>query len=148
MSAWRKTALETLPEHRQLIEKSETPMALWVELQFCFSFEYKNHSDNLIGRFYKYAKWCLESSGHSDAGTAAHVAFYEHLTDGKTIQDEIYKWLSKEEFLKLEGAFRYHLEPKEYEQLKESFMEKRATFLQKNSKIQKIDFSVSRCLCG
>jgi hypothetical protein len=59
MSAWRKQALEILPENRQLIEKVETPMELWVELQWQFSADYKNLGDDLIGRFYKYAKWCI-----------------------------------------------------------------------------------------
>jgi hypothetical protein len=141
MSAWRKTALEMLPEYRQQIEKSETPMALWVELQFQFSFNYKNHSDDLIGRFYKYAKWCLESPHQgeylSDAGTAAWVSFYEDLTLENIVQDDVYRWLSKEEFLKLEGAFRYHLEPKEFGEFKESFLEKRVGFLKQIPKSKK-----------
>ncbi|HEX3857629.1 MAG TPA: hypothetical protein VHY30_10070 [Verrucomicrobiae bacterium] len=140
MSAWRKQALETLPEYRQLIENYETPMALWIELQYRFSLDYKKLGDDLIGRFYQYAKWCLESPGEgdysSDAGTAAHVAFYEHLTDGRAIQEDIYRWLSKEEFLKLEEAFRYHLEPKEYEEFKDS-LERRAKFLKQIPKSKK-----------
>jgi hypothetical protein len=52
------------------------------------------------------------------------------LTDGGAIQADAHRWLSKEEFLKLEGAFRYHLEPKEYEEFKADFLENRAKFLQ------------------
>jgi hypothetical protein len=141
MSAWKKQALEILPEHRQLIEKAETPKELWVELQWQFSADYKNLGDDLIGRFYKYAKWCLDSPNQgkyrSDAGTAAWCAFYEHLTDGEAIQSDVHRWLSKEDFLKLEGVFRYHLEPKEYEEFKADFLENRAKFLQQIPKSKK-----------
>ena len=116
-------------------------MALWIELQFHFSDDYKNHGDDLIARFYKYAKWCLSSPGQdgylSDAGTAAAVAFYEHLTEDKAIRDDIHRWLSKEEFLKLESAFRYHQEPEEYEKFKESFLEKKTQSLQQFQKFKK-----------
>jgi hypothetical protein len=123
-------------------------MALWVELQSRFSFDYKNLGDDLIGRFYKYAKWCLGSPAQngylSDAGTAASVTFFEHLPGEKFIRDDIYKWLSKEEFLKLESVFRYHLESKEYEEFKESFMEKRTNFLQETPKIKNNFFASLR----
>lgn len=141
MSAWRKQALEMLPEYRQQIEESETPMTLWVELWCRFSFDYKKHGNDLIGRFYKYAKWCLDSPNEgkyrSDAGTAAWCAFYEHLTDGKEIQADVHKWLSKEDFLKLEGAFRYHLEQKEYDEFKADFLERREKFIQQIPKSKK-----------
>jgi hypothetical protein len=141
MSAWRETALELLPEYQQLIEKSETPMALWVELQCRFSLDYKDLGDDLIKRFYQYAKWCVESPGQdgylSDVGTAASVAFYEHLAEQKAIRDDVYRWLSKEQFLKLESVFGYHQEPEEYEKFKETFLEKKAKFLKQIPKFKK-----------
>jgi hypothetical protein len=33
MSAWRREALQRLPECRQVIEPADNPMALWIELQ-------------------------------------------------------------------------------------------------------------------
>jgi hypothetical protein len=30
MSAWRRTALEALPDFRVLIERANSPMALWI----------------------------------------------------------------------------------------------------------------------
>lgn len=141
MSAWRKSGLELLPEYQQLIEKSDTPMALWVELTSRFSLEYNNLGDDLIGRFYKYAKWCLSSPGHdrylSDAGTAAAVVFYEHLPLEKEIRNDVHRWLSKEEFLKLERFFLYHQEPEEYEEFKNEFLEKKAKFLKQIPKFKK-----------
>jgi len=141
MSAWRKQALETLPEYRQLIDKSENPMALWVELQFQFSSGYKKHGDNLIHRFHQYAEWCYESPGQggylSDAGTAAQVAFYERLANEKVVQEDVYRWLTKEEFLKLEGSFHHSLLPQQYDGVKADFLEKQAKFIQQASKARK-----------
>ena len=115
MSAWRRVALETLPEYSSLIDDAESPMALWVELQtkFMFLSEGGNPDENLIGRVFKYARWCFRSGRTerflSDAGTAAVCAFYEHLPTNQAIRNDLHRWLSREEFNELSGAFRYRL---------------------------------------
>ena len=36
MSAWRRKAIELLPELRLVIEKADSPTALWIDLTFHF----------------------------------------------------------------------------------------------------------------
>ena len=42
MSAWKRVALEKLPEYRRVIDASESPMALWVELHSHFQAVYQS----------------------------------------------------------------------------------------------------------
>jgi hypothetical protein len=52
MSAWRREALQRLPECRQLIETADNPMALWIELHGACQDAYKKQDEDLIRRFY------------------------------------------------------------------------------------------------
>ncbi len=123
MSAWKRIALEKLPEYRGLIETADTPMALWIELNS----EFERVSDeNLIRRFFEYARWCMQSPGQgnylSDAGTAAVCAFYEHLPRHSGIRRELPRWLTREEFASLREAFRYHLSEQEFSEFEAEFL--------------------------
>jgi hypothetical protein len=71
MSAWRRQALLAIPECKQLISASESPMALWIELHF--EFEKAFQADDLprIRRFIEYAKWCWDAR---DGATVNAVA--------------------------------------------------------------------------
>ena len=122
-----------LPEYRQLIEKSENPMALWLELHFRFEDAFAKSNEDLIGRFFAYAKWSLETPKQgeylSDTGTAVAAAFYEHIIKNSRIRDDLHKWVSQSEFSALEGIFQYHLPPVEFQEFKRLFSERRGKFL-------------------
>jgi hypothetical protein len=60
MSAWRREALHRLPECRRVIEAAENPMALWIELLDECGGAYKEQNEDLIRRFYDYARWCWQ----------------------------------------------------------------------------------------
>ena len=129
MSAWRRTALETLPEYRQTVADAENPMAMWIDLYLHFKDLYvaDELNDELIGRFFKYARWCIQSPGEgrflSDAGTAAVCAFYEHLPETEMIRRDLPRRLTREEFIGLREAFRYHLSEDKFRELEAEFLD-------------------------
>jgi hypothetical protein len=127
MSAWKRVALEKLPEYRQVIDASESPMALWVELHCRFQEAYQSAApDDLIRRFYEYARWCRQSSGTgselSDAGTAAVCAFYEHLPRDAAARRDLRRWVTRAEFSDLREVFRYHLSEHEFTEFEAEFL--------------------------
>lgn len=127
MSAWRRVALEKLPEYRQIIGAAENPMALWIELTPRFEDAYvdtiKNHG--VIRRFFEYARWCLESPGDggalSDAGTAAVCAFYEHLPEQEAVRRDLYRWLSRNEFLSFREVWRKSMSEEQFREFESEF---------------------------
>jgi hypothetical protein len=127
MSAWKRVALERLPEYRRVIDDAESPMALWVELHSHFQEAYQTDaSDDLIRRFYEYARWCRQSPGRdselSDAGTAAVCAFYEHLPRDAAARHDLGRWLTRAEFSDLREVFRYHLSEHEFAEFEAEFL--------------------------
>ena len=132
MSAWRRVALEKLPEYRRIIDEARSPMALWLEL--CLQFEdlYRTETlnDRLIRSFFDYARWCVEQPKEgeflSDAGTAACCAFFEHLPKHDAIRRDLRRWLTREEFLGLRVTFGYHLSKEEFVSFESEFLSKSA----------------------
>lgn len=128
MSAWKRVALEKLPEYRRLIDTSDSPMALWIELHLKFedSYRVKPLDEDLVRRFFEYARWCWQGpvkNGYlSDAGTAVACAFYEHLPQSDSIRRDLPRWLTRVEFFDLRDVFRYHLSELEFEDFKKSFL--------------------------
>ncbi len=116
MSAWRHVGIELLPEYRKLIETSDGPMMLWIELHLELDrlLGETPRQDAVIQHLFDYAKWCLHCPGQgeylSDAGTAAVVAFYEHLPGlERRYWRELSRWFPREDFLNLTNAYRYRL---------------------------------------
>lgn len=128
MSAWKRVALEKLPEYRLHIDAADSPMALWIELRLKFEEAYRVATPNkdLIGRFYEYARWCLQSPGKggylSDTGTAVACAFYEDLPQNDAIRRDLPRWLSQDEFAELREVFRYHLSEPEFADFEAEFL--------------------------
>ena len=129
MSAWKRIALEKLPECRQVIESADNPMALWIELQLKFEEVYVDgyRDEDLIRRFFEYARWCIKCPGDaqylSDAGTAAICVFYEHLPERGVIRRDLPRWITREEFDNLRETFRYHLSDREFAEFEGEFLE-------------------------
>lgn len=105
-------------------------MALWIELHLKFRDVYRAEipDDDLIRRFYEYARWCLESPGEggylSDAGTAAVHGFYEDLPQVEAIRRDMSRWLSRDEFMSLREAFRYHLSEEQFTSFELEFLDR------------------------
>ena len=123
MSAWRKVALEKLPEFRKIIDAAETPGMLWIDLLLKFEDAYEEPVDQaLVRRVYQYASWCLAGSKNQDIQTAAALHFYEHLPTNEKIRRDMANHLTREEFFGLTEIFKYHLAEGEYEELEKEFL--------------------------
>jgi hypothetical protein len=83
MSAWRREAFERLPAFRTLLQKSNTPYALWIELSSEFRQAYQVGDLERFEHILSYANWCLAQpegrTAADDFGTCLQVCFFEHL---------------------------------------------------------------------
>ena len=100
MSAWRRQALDQLPECRRIAEAAENPMALWIELSGACEDAYARQDEDLIRRFYEYARWCWKSPS-DDVRTAVACAFYEHLPMEPTLRRDLPRRIGRAEFAEL-----------------------------------------------
>ena len=126
MSAWRRTALAMLAEHRSLIERSGSPMALWIELQGLFGECVKREDRDGMRRILAYATWCVNQPighGGDDAVNAVVCGFYEHLGANRTLWPHFPEWFFPHEFERIQGAFRYFLSDAQFEELRAVFRE-------------------------
>ena len=107
MSAWRRQALAALPECKQLIASSDSPMALWIELQFKFRRAFEADDLSRVQRFIDYAKWCWDARD-GDTVNAVACGFLEHLPEHKGMRVRIPEWFNQTEFDRLRPVFAYH----------------------------------------
>ena len=121
MSAWRREALEKLPECRRVIEAAENPMALWIELHCECMDAYGKQNQDLIRRFYEFA-WLCWRSPSADVCTAVACAFYEHLPVEPVSRRDMPRRLGRAAFNELREVFRYHLDPAEVEVFEDEFL--------------------------
>jgi hypothetical protein len=112
MSVWRREALAQLPECRQIIEASDNPMALWIELLGACNDAYATQNENLIRRFYAFARLCWQSPS-ADVRTAVACAFYEHLPKTMILRQDMPRRFGKAAFNELREIFCHHLSPEE-----------------------------------
>ena len=121
MSAWRREALQKLPECRRVIEAADNPMALWIELH-CECLEaYEKQDADLIRRFFEFAWQCWKSPS-ADVRTAVAYAFYEHLPLRPDTRQDMPRRISRAAFNELRMIFRYHLEPDEVGAFEQEFL--------------------------
>lgn len=110
MSAWRRVAIEMLPEFRDDITQADEPMALWVEIGFRFQDAFRKGDEDLVRRYFRYAEWCLDTAKQkpTDASTAAWCAFYEHLPHIAGLAEQLHRFMPRSRFVQVRDAFRYH----------------------------------------
>lgn len=112
MSAWRREAIAALPEYRPLIDRSGSPMALWIELHLAFEDAVAAGEQGRVRRILGYAAWCFsDRSGPlpNDASTAVVCAFYEHLATRRDRWPMFRRWFDPAMFHRLRPCFAYHL---------------------------------------
>jgi hypothetical protein len=107
MSAWRRTALEMLPEFTQLISDADSPMALWIELLLEFQDAFEEQNASRVGKIVEYAKWCWRARD-GDTVNAVACGFLEHLPEHEGMRARIPFWFSRAEFEELRQVFSYH----------------------------------------
>ena len=124
MSAWRRIAIETLPEYRATLQVADSPMAAWVELNPGFEEAFRAGNEDLLLRFFAFAEWCLATAPDqpTDASTAAICGFYEHLPLVPGLAEELHRFLPRKRFYQLQEAFRYHTTEAQYIHLRKCFL--------------------------
>lgn len=113
--------MEQLPECRRTIESSDNPMALWIELSFACAKAYDKVDEDLIGRFYDFARYCWQSP-NADLRTAVACAFYEHLPTKPVLRRDMPRRLSRALFHELREVLCYHLSPDEAATFEQEFL--------------------------
>jgi len=117
MSAWRRKALQVIPELRVIIESSNNVTYLWCELESVFSDCFEKENNELLHKILKYAEWCVsEESGDSSGETAQAVycGFLETITYNRKYYPSFKEWFSPAQFEKYKGSFMYALDDKQY----------------------------------
>jgi len=124
MSAWRRVALEMLPEYRENIAHAENPMGLWVEIDFYFRDAFEAGDDDLVRRFFRYAERCLDTAKPeaTDASTAAWCAFYEHIPRVAGLSEQLHRFMPRNRFVQVRDAFRYHISQEEFDRLQKAIL--------------------------
>lgn len=128
MSAWRRKAIEAVPQLKSIFEQATGPMEAWIEIRFYFERLDFDADHREVVRVLDYAKWCVsEASGKlpNDTSTAVCCAFYEHLSEQKESWVRFRSWFSPQEFESLKGVFAYHLTESDMEALNAEFYGKR-----------------------
>ncbi len=117
MSAWRRIAIEKLPELQKEISMAGGAFGVWIQLHLELENIYGRETvdDSLIARIYEYASWCLCQPHDDNLRSAVVVCFYEHLPLAHKVRQDVARWLSEEEFTTLRFAFCYHLSASEVE---------------------------------
>jgi hypothetical protein len=124
MSAWRRQAIEMLPEFEARIASSDSPMSLWIDLAMEFDRAFREHDNALLRRVLRFAGWCVsEHSGSlpNDTSTAAACAFYEHLPANRAYWPHFRQWFFPHEFSRLLPIFKYHLSAEDVAQLEKVY---------------------------
>ena len=128
MSAWRREALKNLPEYRQVVEASENPMALWIELLGECDAAYGKQNEDLIRRFYIFAWWCWHSQ-NDDVVNAVACAFYEHLPTTPVLRKDMPRRFGRAAFKELRDVFCCHLSSEEAAAFEREFLKAEQEFV-------------------
>lgn len=109
-------------------------MALWSDLYLKLENAYREQpiNENLIGRIYDYAAWCLQQpqtkDRESDLPDAVAIGFIEDLPRDRRVAGDLYRWLSVETFEGCKVLFRYHLSEDEYQKLHREFLSRKKDY--------------------
>jgi hypothetical protein len=127
VSAWRRKAIELLPEKRVVVEHADSPMALWIELTMAAvrAFEARPIGEKTLRSIFSYARYCWESPD-GDVSTAVVIAFFEDIVTSRAARADLHRWISQEEFDGLHEPFRYHLSQEEFDEFAEVFRKQSA----------------------
>lgn len=124
MSAWRRKALELIPKLRPVIEKAESPMALWIELYAHFTRSAPNADDSTLRPILMYAFWCVSPAAGalpSDASTAVWCGFFENRGKRKELWGRFRAWFLPAQFKQISPAFMYFLSDEEMRAVNEAY---------------------------
>lgn len=101
MSAWRKEASKQMPEFQPVIaaRNVHTPRDLWMQLNFEFDrlMHERPVPEDLLRRFWKYAKWSLDQP-NEEVQHAVCDFFFENLNATRNAREVCPSFMTPEEF--------------------------------------------------
>jgi hypothetical protein len=103
-------------------------MALWIELLGGCEDAYKKQDEDLLRRFYDFARWCWQSP-RTDVRTAVDCAFHEHLPTTPVLRRDMPRRFGRAAFTELRDVFRYHLSADETAAFEREFSEAKQKFV-------------------
>ncbi|MEO3406507.1 hypothetical protein AAFN85_21515 [Mucilaginibacter sp. CAU 1740] len=110
MSAWRKRAIECLPESRKEFEAPSTSIyGVFMELLPATIAAHQNKDQVLLKQYYDFAAWCF-SQKSKDLWNAAGVSFYEHLGDRTETLQAMHLWVSRDIYLEIRELLKQRLD--------------------------------------
>ena len=118
MSAWRRKAIEKLPEYRPIIERSKCVMAFLDGINCDFVQAHRDPIDELkIRRVYDFAWWAVGESGNDDISSRVAIGFFEDLPLDKQVRELLPQYMTRDQFLGMAEIFKYHLTSEEHSTL-------------------------------
>ncbi len=125
MAAWRKRAIELLPEFRKdLALEDYSPYQLFSDLLPRIEQAHVDGDEELLRRGYGFAAWCA-SQDAKDLWKAAGVAFYEHVFDRWNQRRLVVPWLSPQIIADSWGLWEMRLNPAQLAELRHLFANRR-----------------------
>jgi hypothetical protein len=111
---WGKEAFTRFPELIDLFDTVQSPYDVWFVLTDTFKRAYKApRNEELISRIYAYADWCCSqpqgTSAENDLGSCVCVCFYEHIPQSPEALEDMPRWFSRPDVLKMKDTFAYHV---------------------------------------
>jgi hypothetical protein len=83
MSLWRQQAFDRFPEFRTNLQRSKSPYAYWIDLQFAFAEAYRKGDIDLFKRILDYSDWCFHAprgkTAADDLPSCILSCFFEHM---------------------------------------------------------------------
>ena len=124
MSAWRREALNRLPEFRKDIASSRNVYALWISLFEWLQDAYEPpENTDRIRRIYDYLEWARNQPSTNDAETdpftAAACCFIEHIPEHAKSRADMPHWFSRSQIVEWKGIFEYQIGEDGYRSLLE-----------------------------
>jgi hypothetical protein len=127
MSAWRRYARVYLPDYRQLVDRAESPMALWRDLYSAATNACAQRAvdSDLLRRIVEYARACRASPA-DDVRVAVRSEFFERLFDDAGVRSTFQSLLTETEFRAMEPLLSSRFSPDQYAALQTDFYRTRA----------------------
>ncbi|MGC4035440.1 MAG: hypothetical protein QM764_05725 [Chitinophagaceae bacterium] len=123
MSAWRKKAIECLPESKKDFEDPDMSIYnVFSELLSAAVDFHKVKNIESLQKIYDFAEWCFRQKS-KDLWNAAGISFYEHLGDYPETRQEMRQWVKPDIYKDIRGLLELRLIDKELQQIDKTYQE-------------------------
>lgn len=110
MSAWRRRAIECLPDFKKEFEDPETSIySVFMHLLPATVVAHQTNDILQLKHVYYFAEWCFNQKS-KDLWNAAGVSFYEHLGDRMETLQAMHTWVKRDIYLEIRGLLEQRLD--------------------------------------